>query len=186
MKWFLLLLISLMLSPGLYVQDQKSAKETRKEASQRKKEEKKAQIDKIFKITSDLLEGRRFVLEAQFLKNTWGYRAPVTSNINFISIDSLAGTLQVGSMQRVGYNGVGGITVVGRVTNWKLEKNDKQQNFYLRLTIQGNFGIYDITMSINYDGYSYATITGMSYGSLTYEGNLYAIETSSVFKGQHR
>ena len=110
MKWLSLILISLVLTGASFAQDNKTKKETKEETAQRKKEERKAETDKQFRQTDTLLTGKRFVLEAQFLKNTRGMRIPVTSDLNFIAIDSLSGIIQIGSPQRVGYNGVGGRT----------------------------------------------------------------------------
>jgi hypothetical protein len=87
-------------------------------------------------------------------------------------------------MQRVGYNGVGGVTVQGRISNWKLEKNDKQKNFYLTLSIQGNVDIYDVSISIDYAGYATATLNGINTGRLTFEGNVVSKEETVIFKGQ--
>jgi hypothetical protein len=186
MRWICCLLISLFLSGGLVAQDKKTIKETKKEISQRKKEEKKAKIDSIYRCTDTLLTGRRFVLEAQFLRNNVGARVNVISTLNFISIDSLSAVIQVGSTQRFGYNGVGGVTVQGRVINWKLEKDDKKNDFFLTMTIQGNVDIYDINMTIDYEGYTTATLNGVNTGKLIYEGNIVSLEKTSVFKGQAR
>lgn len=184
MRWICFLLMSLLLSGGLFAQDQKTGKETKKEASQRKKEEKNAKIASQYKLTDSLLRGKKFVLEAHFLKYSNGNRVNVVSTLNFISIDSLSAVIQVGSMQRVGYNGVGGVTVQGRISNWKLEKNDKQKNFYLTLSIQGNVDIYDVSISIDYAGYATATLNGINTGRLTFEGNVVSKEETVIFKGQ--
>jgi hypothetical protein len=186
MRWICFLLITLVLCGGLIAQDQKKVKETKKEISQQKKDEKKAKIESLYKHTDSLLTERRFVLEAQFLRNNRGERINVVSTLNFISIDSLSSVIQVGSTQRFGYNGVGGVTVQGRVINWKLEKNDKAKNFFLVLTIQGNVDIYDINMTIDYTGYATATLNGINTGRLIYEGNLVSLESTTVFKGQAR
>jgi len=186
MKWLSLILISLVLTGASFAQDNKTKKETKEETAQRKKEERKAETDKQFRQTDTLLTGKRFVLEAQFLKNTRGMRIPVTSDLNFIAIDSLSGIIQIGSPQRVGYNGVGGITEEGRILSWKIVKNDKKKNFYITMTIQCKFGVYDIGMNVNCDGYAYANLTGMRYGSLGFEGNLVPREGSTVYKGQSR
>lgn len=186
MRWICLILISLILSEGIIAQDQKTTKETRKEAAQQKKEKKKAEIERQYKHTDSLLTGRRFILEAQFLINNIGQRVNVITTLNFISIDSLAGVIQVGNPQRVGYNGVGGVTVQGRVINWKLEKDNKRKNFFLTMTIQGNIDIYDVSMTIDCTGYTSATLNGVNTGKLIFEGNLVSRKESSVFKGMSR
>jgi len=186
MRWICFLLMCLFLSGGLFSQDQKTVKETKKEASQRKKEERKVKIENQYKLTDSLLEGKIFVLEAHFLKVSSGERFSVPATLNFVSVDSLSAVIQVGSFQRVGYNGVGGFTVQGRIYNWKFEKNDKGKNFYLTMTIQGNIDIYDVSMSIDYAGYADATLNGINSGKLTFEGNLVSKEASVIFKGQTR
>jgi hypothetical protein len=186
MRWICFLLMCLFLSGGLFSQDQKTVKETKKEASQRKKEERKVKIENQYKLTDSLLEGKIFVLEAHFLKVNSGERFSVPATLNFVSVDSLSAVIQVGSFQRVGYNGVGGFTVQGRIYNWKFEKNDKGKNFYLTMTIQGNIDIYDVSMSIDYAGYADATLNGINSGKLTFEGNLVSKEASVIFKGQTR
>jgi hypothetical protein len=186
MRYMFLLLMSLLLSGGLMAQEQKTSKEMKKEAADRKKAEKQAQADSLFKQTDTLVRGRRFVLEAQYLRNDQGGRATVSSNLNFISVDSLAAVIQVGSVQRSGYNGVGGVTVEGRVINWKCDKDDKHQNFYLTLSVQGNRDIYDIAISIDYSGYAQATISGINTAKIIFEGNLVPAESSNTYKGMAR
>jgi hypothetical protein len=175
------------LSGGLFAQEQKTSKDAKKEAVQKKKAKKAAETDSLFRITDSLLTSRKFVLEAQFLKNSKGTRVHVTPDLNFISVDSLAGIIQIGTPQRTGNNGVGGVTEQGRISNWNVTKNDKKKNFFLTMTVQCKFGVYNISVNISYDGYSTATLSGMNKGgTLDFEGNLVSREASSVYKGMHR
>jgi hypothetical protein len=184
LRWICFSLMSLFLSGGLTAQDQKMIPETKKEASQRKKEERQAKIESQYKQMNSLLKGKKFVLEAHFLKTTSGDRFPVSATLNFISVDSLSAVIQVGSFQRVGYNGVGGVTMQGKISNWKLEKDDKRKNFYLTMTVRGDYNTYDVTMSIDYSGYSDATLNGIRAGNLTFNGNVVSKEETIIFKGQ--
>ena len=52
--------------------------------------------------------------------------------------------------------------------------------------IQGNIDIYDVSMSIDYEGYATATLNGINSGKLTFEGNLVSEDKTSVFKGMTR
>jgi hypothetical protein len=184
MPWTCLMLLSLFLSASLYSQDTKKSGDSKKEASQRKKEERAAKMEQQFLQTDSLLSGKRFVLEAHFLKFTDGDRIPVSATLNFIAFDSLTGTLQVGSFQRVGYNGVGGITEQGRIVNWKLSKDDNRKNFYLTLTFRGDRNTFDVFMNIDYSGYSDAILSGIRSGTLTFEGNVVSEEETIIYKGQ--
>ncbi|MCX6247171.1 MAG: DUF4251 domain-containing protein [Bacteroidetes bacterium] len=178
------LVVCLVFSAGLYSQEQKSTRETKQEASQRKKEEREAKMEKQFRQTDSLLKARRFVLEAHFLKPGSGDRIPVSSTLNFISVDSVTAMLQIGSFQRVGVNGAGGITEPGKISRWNLEKDDKRKNFYLTMTIRGDYNTYDVSMNIDYAGNSDATLTGIRMGSLMFEGNVVSEEETVIFRGQ--
>jgi len=184
MKGLFILAISLFIVSGIIAQESKGTKESQKEASKKKKEEKIAKIEAKYQLTDSILTGRKFVLEAHQLRNKQGAQITVTPNLNFISVDSLRATIQVGSNERAGYNGVGGITVDGKVSNWKFSKDDKRKTFNIFFTVQSTFGINDINLGIDYSGYADASITGLRSGRLTFSGVIFLRENSSVFKGQ--
>ncbi|MDP4282232.1 MAG: DUF4251 domain-containing protein [Bacteroidota bacterium] len=183
MRSILLIIIALFLSTGINAQHTKLTKEQKQEVALKKKAERNAKIDSTYKETAKLLEGRRFILQADYLRNRSGYQRPSSQTLNFISIDSLAAVIQIGSNQAAGYNGVGGITNEGKVTNWKLDKNDKKKTFTLNFTVPTNFDVYDIVIYIDYEKRASATITGMRAGRITYEGYLRALEDATIFKG---
>jgi hypothetical protein len=185
MKVLFFLTMCLLIGNGLIAQDSKSTKESRKEASQKKKEEKAAKIEDAYKLMDTILTGRKFVLEAHQLRNKQGAQINVTPNLNFVSVDSMRAVIQIGSNERAGYNGIGGITVDGKVSNWKFSKNDKGKNFDIFMTIQSSIqGIFDVNMTVDYSGYADASITGMRSGRLTFSGVIVPREDSSIFKGQ--
>jgi len=184
MRLINLIFICLFLVSGIFAQEVKTDKELKKEASLKKKEEKKAQIENQYLATGQLLDSKSFVLEAEYLNNRSGNRIPVSSILNFVKVDSIYGIVQIGSPQGIGYNGVGGVTAQGRIANWKLDKNDKRKTFDLYMTLSCNIGVYDIEMSVNYLGYATVSLTGLRSGKLFFEGNLYPKNESSVYKGQ--
>ena len=186
MRWICFLLISIFISGGLAAQDKQAVKSAKKEAAQRKKVEKAMQAERQYKAMDSLLKGKKFVLEARFLKTRDGNRSTVSSILNFISVDSLSATIQVGTMQRAGYNGVGGYTVQGKIQSWKLETDPGHKNFYLMMTVQGNRNTYDVSMNIDGSGYADATLTALNSGRLTFEGNVVSKEETVIYKGQTR
>jgi hypothetical protein len=186
LHWICFFLLSLILSGGLIARDQKSGSEGGKGNARVRKEARMVKMERQYKVTQSLLEGKRFVLEARFLKNRSGQRFTVPSNLNFISIDSLSATIQVGSMQRAGMNGVGGLTLQGRVKNWKLDRNPKGKNFYIFLTIQGNYDSYDVNLDVDYEGYATANLSGIRTGNITFEGNIVSLAETRIFKGISR
>jgi hypothetical protein len=169
---------------GLSAQDSKNKAESGKERSRIKKEQRAAKIDSEYRETETLLNSRKFVLEAQSLRNLKGVQVQVSTVLNFISVDSSYAILQIGSASRAGYNGVGGLTEEGPVTNWKFFKDDKRKTFNLSMTVQTNHNTYDVTVMVDYSGNADASLTGMRGGKLTFVGDIVSKENSSMFKGQ--
>ncbi len=109
---------------------------------------------------------------------------PVTPTINFVLVDSVAGTVQFGSAQDIGYNGVGGLTVDGRITKYEYSVVGKKEDSYsIRLILMSSIGTYDITLMVNSQGYADASIRGNWSGQLNYHGKLVPLTLSRVYKG---
>lgn len=176
MKKILILLVSFIFSVGLSAHNNSgpiNRQETKNDTT----------VSDEFSNTSQMIKNRQFVLEADYLSNARGYRIIVPSTLNFIRVDSTRAVIQVGSNNGIGYNGVGGITAEGQISNWKVYKNDKKKNFTVSMTVMTPIGIYDIVMYVGADGNSSATISGMHPGKLIYDGQLVAPDETRVFKG---
>ncbi|HEX2970607.1 MAG TPA: DUF4251 domain-containing protein [Bacteroidales bacterium] len=152
-----------------------------------KKEARKAGLYANYKAIDTLIQNRTFVLEAQFLQGRYGDQVPVSSQINFIRVNSSQVTMQTGNNYNasIGYNGLGGVTAEGTINNYRVTSDDKKMNHTIFLTTITQIGTYDITLRVGADATATATITGMSSGSLTYRGNLVAPYNSRVFKGRN-
>lgn len=137
-----------------------------------------------FSILDSLLDAKSFVLEADYLRNGYGERVNVLSNLNFIKVDELHGILQTGSNFTTGYNGVGGVTAEGSIAKWKIYKDFKNLSHSLQFSLLTNIGHYDIFMTVTSDNNATATITGLQPGKLTWEGHIATVNNSRVFKGQ--
>lgn len=153
-----------------------------------RQEQKAAKRDKQyfnFQVLDTLLKNRCFVLEADFLENQYGNRRSVLSNINFIMVDSLNAVLQTGSNNSYGFNGLGGTTAEGSISGLEIVKNEKNLSFFLRFTLNSNIGIYDVSMNIFSDNRARATISGLTYGKLVYDGRIQTLYNSGVYKGHN-
>ncbi len=147
------------------------------------KAKKEAKAEKDYQLTKQMLENKNFVLESDFLQDRYGNRVFVNSTINFVAVDSAEAVIQIGSNYRMGYNGVGGITAKGRITNWEL-KEDKRHNFTLSMNVMTSIGMYDLHFSISSSGRATARLTGLRPGQLTFDGDLVPIEESRVYEGR--
>ena len=132
-----------------------------------------------------LLENKRFVLEADYLSGNSGSRVPVNSTINFIIVDSARAVIQLGNGYGMGYNGLGGITVDGKISRYDLSKKEGKRgvSYSLTIYIMSSLGQYDIHFWISQSGSADATISGNSYGRLTYSGDIVPIQKNRNYKG---
>ena len=153
-------------------------------SSMTRKEKREAELEKQYQLNKQMLENKDFVLQANYLQNKYGRRFFVNSTINFVAVDSTTAVIQVGSDFRLGPNGVGGVTAKGKITHWKLTENEKQKSFNLTINVMTSIGIYDLQFSIGSSGYATASLTGLTAGHLTFEGELVPYSQSSVYEGQ--
>jgi hypothetical protein len=178
-------MVRLILLIGLFGISFQGKSQDVKLSRQEKKELRKAEMLANFNILDSLLNEKSFVLEADYLQNTYGPMIPVVSMLNFIRVDRTKGVLQTGSDFRLGYNGVGGVTAEGSIGGWKINKNFKSLSYTLSFNLLTNIGNFDIFMTVTADNYASATITGSGPGRLTWKGHLETIDNSRVFKGQN-
>jgi hypothetical protein len=177
LEYTFLTIVLLMVSVKSYSQDEKLTRQEKKAAQ-------KEQQYINYQILDSMIKYKAFVLEADFLENGYGVRRPVMSNINFIMVDSLKAVLQTGNDSRMGYNGVGGITAEGRISNMKVTRNLKSLSFFLRFTVSTQVGFYDVSMNIYSTNLARAEITGMTSGKLIYDGRIQTLYNSRVYKGR--
>jgi hypothetical protein len=162
-------------------------KEQKAYEKQKQKEAREQEREQNIKLTTAMVKLQRFVLEADYLSNKYGVRVPVDRSINFVMVDSLDATLQVGSAYSVGYNGVGGETINGRITKYEYNLTGRNKDSYsIRMVFLSSVGVYDITMTINPEGYADASLRGNWSGQLNYYGKLVPLGVSRVYKGQSR
>lgn len=176
--------VSLFLVAGFLMTSQNISAQNEKLTRQERKELRKAQMEANFYILDSLLNSRTFVLKADYLRNRYGTMIPVVSNLNFIKVEGTEGILQTGSNIGFGYNGVGGVTAEGSIGTWEITKDSKKLSYTLHFSMLTNLGSYDVLMYISADNHASATIRGLSPGWLTWQGELYTIKNSRVFKGQ--
>ena len=154
-----------------------------KPSKQEKKEQRKAALAANFYSQDTLLVVRKYVLQADYLQNKIGDMVSVSSTLNFIKVDGEKAILQTGSDFVAGYNGVGGVTAEGSVSNYEIHRNMKALSHRVTFIIMTNIGTFNIEMNILADNTASATIRGNTSGMLTWRGNLAAIYNAKIYKG---
>ncbi len=149
-----------------------------------RKEKRKAEIEKQYQLTKEMVENKNFVLESNFLQNRYGDRFWVSPTINFVKVEpDNKAVIQIGSNWRFGPNGVGGVTAKGRITHWKVSQNKKSDTFNVIMNVMTPIGIYDVNFSIMPGGHATALLTGISGDRLTFEGDLVPTSDTSTYEG---
>ena len=186
MKKIILISLSVLLFDICFAQIEETVEigEQKRLRKAAKKEAKRIEEEQAMALTKHLIEVRRFILIADYVGGRTGNRIPVSSTINFLKIDSSHCVIQIGSVNGIGYNGVGGVTAEGRISKFEITPNRKGDSYTIRLTTNTMIGTYDILLFVNAFGNADATITGITYGSLRYYGRIVPIENSKVYQGR--
>jgi hypothetical protein len=171
---------------GTYAQEENSVdpKTTKKLTKQQKMEQKKIEEEAMAKMVDQMVQYRKFVLEANYLSNQRGERIIVSSNINFIAVDSNRITIQLASVTGVGgWNGMGGVTTDGTISKFEIKKSGRSRDVYtIQIYTMTRLGSYDILFTITPSGNADASIGGSWSGKLNYHGYLVPLHKSKVFK----
>lgn len=182
MKKSILILLMAIIGLGLNAQETKSKKELR--AEQKAQEIKKRDAHR--KVQEQLVDNKTFVLEAQQVYNKVGDMFQLTPSTNFVHISGEEAIVQLSFNDLIGWNGVGGITIKGKISKYKVENDNKNRPIYIRFTIQGSEGFHDITMWVSSSGAGEAEVVDMKGNRIKFTGDVVSLDDSKVFVGTSR
>jgi len=180
----ILFIFALILSAGAQDGERLSKAEIKKFQKEQKKADKETKRELMAQQTKLLVETQQFVLEADWLSDNYGNRIPVTSTINFVMVDSSQGVMQLGNAFAVGYNGVGGTTIEGRITDYTVKAVGKKKNaFNISIDFQSSLGTYNVNLMVGGDGSADANIRSNWPGQINYHGDIVPLGQSRIWKG---
>jgi hypothetical protein len=188
--YFLGLVFALTLftaNPGMAQNKQVTKKEQRKLEKQKKKEEREKKSLASRQYYAKLIKNKQFVFQATRLYDSYGRYYLVTPDINFVAIKDNKIILQFGFQGVQGWNGVGGVTAEGFLTDYRFYpgKNNKQaMTVTAYIQPKGAGGSPYFTMNISNDGSADIQVTLGNGGLLRMGGQVYAPSQASVYKGQ--
>lgn len=184
MKTMIILTTICIIAVSSFAQEPElSRREMRKLERELKKEQQAEEAARKREIVDLMVEHRRFVLEADRLRDKRGNTMIVSPTINFVAADSVSGVLQIGSNYYVGQNGVGGITVEGSISDYEYSRNKRNESYYVSYNLRTPTGTYDVRMTVFPEGRADATISSSWPGQLNYSGHLVPPSLSRVYKG---
>lgn len=163
-----------------------SRQEARRAARAAHRKAEAAQQLKDFQTAVESLKNGSFVIEVDQLLFPRGMSKFVSSITNFISMNQGSAVIQIAtSYYNPGPNGLGGITVEGKVSDITFS-TDKRGSVYYNFSVQGMMVSATVNIQLLGDG-NRATVTiypNFNNNNLTMTGTLVPYSQSDVFQGQ--
>ena len=173
-------LIIVMLSTAVFAQ----TKAERKAAKKAKKEAKLQQDLASSEIFKAIVESRRFVLEANTLYDKSGHTFNLSSNLNFVGFDGENSTIQLSFNQLVGWNGVGGVTLDGKISQMEIKQKEGSPSFTVDARVHNKGGsLVTMVFRISSNGSARVDMSGSFGDRLSFQGNIVPLTNTSIFKG---
>lgn len=158
--------------------------ESRESKKSNRKRERAAQKEVAYQSALALLNSRDFVLEANKLSMPDGSSVAVFSDVNYLMMKGDKAVVQVNPGISGGPNGMGGITLEGRVVDLS-QTTDKRGHTTLKYTVMSTGGSAEVELTLlNGDERANATVTPKMHSArVIMFGKMLATENSRVFKG---
>lgn len=167
-------LISISISIGMNGQDQELSK----------KEQKRKDNDEKMKVLYEILESRKFIVEASLINGKSGEVFTVQPTTNFFFLDSLNSTLQLSMDGLIGWNGIGGVTMDGKVDRYDLKELKSGKPITLVGSIMERIGgNSQFTIYVYSSGMANVEVSGNWGNRITFQGRLFKLADSKVYKG---
>ena len=161
------------------------AQEAKKLSKSERKEQKQKEAEEQKKIILELLRNKTWVIEAHTVLDRYNNSFQLNPSINFVGVKGDEGAIQLGFNGLIGWNGVGGITIDGKVTKYELNEGKEKQGPTLNIRFQGRgLGSANISVSVNASGQATARVSGDFGDRITFSGMFVSLENSTVYKGQ--
>ena len=185
MKKIIIGMIALLMAVSINISNAQSSQDSkaqRKQERLERKQQKALQKQEMQEKLMELVKNQSFVLEADALYDRYRNRYNATAN-NFIMLDGDRVVLQTAFPSGIGYNGLGGITVNGRLVDYEVKTRNDQS---ISITAQVNSTILGhgmLTIHIGSTGYADATFSDNWGNRISFSGRIQSLEDSYLFEG---
>ena len=193
-RFIFIMLVLLAVQASLFAQDRKMTRKEKEAAWRAERLRKRAQEERQvmhddsiqFVQAVNAIRSGSWALEASNVTFNNGVTRFVTASTNFVSVDDGQAVVQTAfnNSNINSPNGLGGITLEGRITSEEL-KMDKDGNVYYNYGIQGA----DISATVNIvvtanSNQATATVNpNFSSNQMTFSGYIYPYDTAGVIEG---
>jgi len=138
---------------------------TKQEKKAMRQEQKRQSEVILSRNTSEALRTGRFVLKADQLRGRGGYVMHVNPTTNFVAVEGEEAFVQVASASGIGFNGIGGVTLRGKITSFEVEQGKKHGSYTIVMNTMGTGGHLNIVININKTGEMASATIRTNYGS---------------------
>jgi hypothetical protein len=160
---------------NLTKEEKKALRKTKKEEGKRKREENLVKFE-------EYAEMREWVVETHMVFDKQGQSYQMDPTINFVGVNKEETTVQLSFNGILGWNGVGGVTLDGKIGKYEYNRDNK--TVMITMSAMGSsLGIVDIFLTISGDGNGRATVSGNWGERITFQGRFVSLAESSVYKG---
>ena len=178
MKRLALLAFAILLIADISIAQGKLTKEERRALKKEAIEEK---YDSVF----STLNSRSFVLESNTIADRYGRQIFVNPSTNFFLVEDSIAVIQLAVNNGFGYNGLGGITLEGRLTNFEIQRDQSSSKpLYIQARVFGTaLGTIDLFTTINSAGRATTRFSSQYGHRLSLNGDLVKLEETLPFVG---
>ena len=167
-----------------YAQSGPERREQRRQERQEKRERLAIEQAERAQEAQALVENQSFVLEADALYDRYLNRYNALAN-NFILVDGDQMVLQTSSPWHFGYNGLGGITLNGRVTDYEIVRYQDEKPVAIRPQVSTNW-LGSGTLFVDVSGNTARATFSDNWGRrITLAGRITSLEDTRVFEGMN-
>ena len=181
MKKIGLLITALILMVGVSLAQDKTKKELRIEARELKKKENRQALAQNLDSIKEMVEEQEFALEANLLRGRYNTINLIANN-NFIKVDGDEVVIQTSNPSRIGYNGLGGVTIVGRIMSYDVFENENSVSLNMQVS-SAVLGITTVNFNVSANGFATANIIGNFGGRATFIGDFRPLDAIHQFEG---
>ena len=138
---------------------------TKQEKKALRQEEKKQNEAIMVNTTAEALKSGRFVMKADQLRGRGGYMMSVNPTTNFVAVEGEEAYFQMASVSGVGFNGLGGVTLKGKITSFEMNQEKKHGGYTIMINTVGNGGNLTIVIKVNKTGDMATASVSSNHGS---------------------
>ncbi|MBN3035155.1 MAG: DUF4251 domain-containing protein [Bacteroidales bacterium] len=156
----------------------------RKEARRLEKENRLEEENKQKKEMLGLLYSRSFVIMADEVRDQTGQRMFLTPMTNFVSINGNEAIVQLSIDHMVGWNGLGGITLEGLVSHFRIKEGKETRPASAEIRVTGGGISAHLFLTVFYDRRATIELAGDAGYNITFSGIMQETSESTLFKGR--